>query len=142
MLQVDGGVHEIDVFLVQLLPQQLHAFAEALEVNDLPFPQELDGVVDIGVIGQTQNVVVCLPGLLLSGHVLRQVGNGIAAALHAGGAPGRAGGGGGIDGGGVVHKIGGEALGLNLLLREVAGQLVDDGADHLQVAQLLGADVG
>ena len=64
-LQVDGGVHGVDVALVQLPAQQLDGFAEALEVDDLPLPEELDDVVHVGIIGKPQNVVVGDPGLLL-----------------------------------------------------------------------------
>ena len=49
-------------------------------MDDFPFPQEPDGVVDVRVVAEPQNVVVGGPGLLLGGHVLRQVRHGIA--LH------------------------------------------------------------
>ena len=39
--------------------------AEALEMDDLPLPQETDGVVHIRVVGQPQNVVIGEAGLLL-----------------------------------------------------------------------------
>ena len=58
------------------------------------------------------------------------------------GGPGVAGGELGKDPGGVVHEVGLKAGVLDLLLRQVSGQLVDDGPHHLQVPQLLGADVG
>ena len=70
-------------------------------------------------------------------QVLCQIGDGIAADLDAGCGPGRTGGCGGVDAGGVVDKIGVEAGGFDLILRQVPGQLVDDGADHLQVPQFL-----
>ena len=49
---------------------------------------------------------------------------------------------GGVDTGGVVDKVGHKSALLNLAVGELAGELVDDGADHLQVSQLFGADVG
>ena len=64
-LQIDGGIHAVDVSLVELPAQQLDGLAEALEVDDLPLPEELDDVVHIGIIGKPQNVVVGDPGLLL-----------------------------------------------------------------------------
>ena len=51
LLQIDGGVHAVDVALVQLPAQQLEGLPEPLEVDDLPLPEELDHVVHIGIIG-------------------------------------------------------------------------------------------
>lgn len=48
----------------------------------------------------------------------------------------------GIDPCGVVHKIGGKGrITLNLLIRQISGQLVYDGCHHFQMPQLLCADV-
>ena len=71
--------------------------------------------------------------------VLRQISDGIAGGLDGAGGPGEAGGGGGIHPGGVIHKIRLVSRLFDLLRRHVPGQLVDDGADDLQVSQLLGA---
>ena len=111
-------------------------------MDDLPGPEELDDVVDVRIVGEAQDVVVGDTGLLLGGQILRQVGDQVALHRHAGGAVREAGGGGGVHAGGPVHKIRVKARGPDLLLGEVPGQLVDDGADHLQMAQLLSADVG
>ena len=78
----------------------------------------------------------------IGGHIFRKVGDHVPGGLHAVGAPGEAGGGGGIDPGGVVHEVGGEGSAFDLVGGEVPGELVDDGRHHLHVAQLLGADVG
>ena len=42
----------------------------------------------------------------------------------------------------MVDKIGLESSLLDLFLREISRELVDDRADHLQMPQLLGADIG
>ena len=55
----------IHILLVQFFPQQLHGFAEPLEVNDLPFPEEFDHIVHIRIIGQTQDIIVGHPCFLL-----------------------------------------------------------------------------
>ena len=65
ILQVDGRVHEIHILMIQLFPQQLHGLTEALEVDNLPLPQEFDHIVNIRVIRQPQNVIIRGPGLLL-----------------------------------------------------------------------------
>lgn len=137
-LLVKSGVHIVDVLLVHLVLRQPQALTETLEVDDLSGPQEADGVVHIRVVGQAQDVVIGKAGFLLRRQVLRQVGDDIAGDLHGGGGPGIAGGKLGIHAGGVVHEIGVEAGGADLVLRQVPGQLMDDGAHHLQVAQFLG----
>ena len=40
-------------------------FAEALEVDDFPGPKEFDGVADVRVIGEAENVVIGYTGFLL-----------------------------------------------------------------------------
>lgn len=57
-LLIEGRIDKIDVFLIHLLLSQAHRLAKALEVDDLPFTEEADDVVDIGVIGKTQDIVV------------------------------------------------------------------------------------
>ena len=64
-LQIDGGVHAVDISLIQLPAQQVDGLAKPLEMDDLPFPEELDDIVDIGIIAQPQDVVIGDPGLLL-----------------------------------------------------------------------------
>lgn len=61
---IKGRVHKVHVLLIELFPEKLHRLAEALEVNHLTLPQELDYIVDIRVIRQTQNVVIGDPCFL------------------------------------------------------------------------------
>ena len=44
---------------------QFEGFAEPLEVDDLPLPQEADHVVHIRVITETQDIVIGEAGFLL-----------------------------------------------------------------------------
>ena len=59
----------MDVFYVSssfhLVPSCTLRFSEALEVHDLPGPEELDGVADVRIVGKAENVVVGNAGLLL-----------------------------------------------------------------------------
>lgn len=64
-LHIDGRIHKIYVFLVQLFPQQLNRFAKPLEMDDLALPQEFDDVIYIRIIRQPQNVVIGHSGFLL-----------------------------------------------------------------------------
>lgn len=100
-------------------------------MDDLPFPQKTDDVVHIRVIGQAEDVVVGKAGFLLRRQVLSEIGDDIPSDLHGGGGPGIAGGELRIDTGGMVHEIGVESGGPDLIFSEVAGELVDQGAYHL-----------
>ena len=40
-------------------------FSEPLEMDDLPFPQEPDGIADFGIFDHAENVVVGYTGFLL-----------------------------------------------------------------------------
>ena len=62
---IDGGIHEIDVLLVELFAQQLNSLAEALEMYDLALAQEADHVVHVRIVAQPQDVVIRYTRLLL-----------------------------------------------------------------------------
>ena len=68
-------------------------------------------------------------------QVLCQVRNQVALTGHAGGAVGETGRCRRIDAGSAVHEVRVETGFFNLLVSQVAGQLVDNGSYHLQVAQ-------
>ena len=78
----------------------------------------------------------------ISGKILSEVRDGVAGDLHGGGGPGIAGGELREHAGSVIHKIGVETGGLDLLLGQVSSQLVNQRADHLQMPQFLCADRG
>lgn len=110
-------------------------------MDDLPLPQEADGRDDIGVINQAQDVIVGGAGFLLGGHILTQVGDGIAGGLKRCRRKGRTAGGLRPDAGGVIDKIGRKAGALDLLDGKIPGELVDNGTDHLQMCQFLGTRI-
>lgn len=64
MLFVKCGIHIIDVFLIHFVFCETQTLAESLEVNDFPRPQELDGIIDIRVVGETEDIVIGDAGLL------------------------------------------------------------------------------
>lgn len=67
-------------------------FTEPLEVDDFPFPQELDGVPYVRVVRQAEDVVIGNAGLLLSRQILGQVADGVPLGLEGSGAEGEPGG--------------------------------------------------
>lgn len=117
-------------------------FAESLEVYDLPRAEEPDDIIYVRVVTETEDIVIGDAGLLLCCQILCQVSDGIAGGLHCGGAPGGAGCGNGVHAGSVVHKVGIKTGSFDLLVAEVPGQLMDNGAHHLQMPQLLRAYKG
>ena len=114
-------------------------FAEPLEVDNLPFPQELDGVPHIRVVGETENVVVGHSGLLFCAQVLVQICNGVPCDGKGVGIEGGSGGCRGIHSSGVIHKVVVKSGGFDLFWRHIAGELIHNGAHHFQMPQFLGA---
>lgn len=64
LLFVECRVGEVHVFLVHFLLGQLDGFAEALEMDNLPFPEEANDVIYVRVVGQAKDVVIGEAGLL------------------------------------------------------------------------------
>ena len=62
---IKSRVHKVHILLVLLFPQQLHRLAEPLEMDDFPFPEEADHVVDVGIIAEAEDVVIGYTSFLL-----------------------------------------------------------------------------
>lgn len=137
-LPPEGGIEGVEIAGVEVILNHAEGFAKPLIMDDLPFPEEADGGDDVGVIHQPEDIIVGGAGLLLGGHVLGEVGDGVAGGLEGGGGKGHSACGLRPDAGGVIHKVDVKAGFFDLLDGEVAGELVDDGADHLQMRQLIG----
>ena len=69
--QIQCRVHIVDILLVEPLPQLLQRLTEALEVDDLPLPEEFDDIIDIRVIREPQDIIIRHPGLLLCCNHIR-----------------------------------------------------------------------
>ena len=108
-------------------------------MHNLPLPQEPDGIVDIGIVTEPQDIVVGNAGLLLRCQILCQIRDHLTGDLHGSGAPRRAGGGDRINAGSMIHKVSVKPGGSDLIFTEVSGELMDDGSNHLQVPQLFGS---
>ena len=142
-IAVKGRIVKIDIFLIHLFFAQPQTLTEALEMDNLPLSEESDDIVDIGIIGQAQNVVIGLAGLLFGGKILGQIGDHITGGLDRGGTPWETGSGSGVDACGMIHKVGGKAgVFLNLFVGQIAGQLMDNGGHHFQMAQFFSAESG
>ena len=64
-LLIEGRVGEVDVFLIHALLGQSDGLAKALEVDNLPFTQKTDHIIDVRIIRQTEDIVIGKAGLLL-----------------------------------------------------------------------------
>ncbi len=106
-------------------------------MNDLPLTEETDRVADLGILYQAEDVVVSRSGLLFCGEVFNEIGDGITLTLEFAGVEGNATGSLGPKCQRVVNVIFVETGRSDFLGRETAGELVDDGADHLKVGEFL-----
>ena len=77
-LFVKLGVEGVEVFAVELVGEDAKVLAEALIVYNLALTQEADSVLDVGVITEAQDVVVCRPSFLFRRQILVEVGYGVA----------------------------------------------------------------
>ena len=69
ILLVKRRIYCVEIFIVHLVCSKAEAFAEALEMHDFTFTQELDNVTHIGVINKTENVVVCCASSTYNKHL-------------------------------------------------------------------------
>lgn len=67
---VKAGIEGIEVPAVQTVLEAAQGFTESLEMNDLPFPEEADGIAHVRFLHQTQDVVVGGAGFLLWGDLV------------------------------------------------------------------------
>jgi len=67
---VKAGVPAVEVLFVCFVLCNSKCFAKALIVYDLTLTKEADSIADIGIIDQTENVIVRHPCFLLSCYVI------------------------------------------------------------------------
>ncbi len=127
----------VEIAGVQLVLCQTHGFAEALEMNDLPLTQIADGILDIGVIGKAQDVVIGGSCLLFGGHILSKIGKGIGLGLEIACRERHTGCGCGINGCTVIDEILIESARLDLFGRQILRQLINNGGNNFEVSKLL-----
>ena len=69
-LHVHGRVHKVDILGIQLLTEQLHRLTEALEVDHLALPEELNNIVYIRIVAESENVVIGDAGFLFCCYLI------------------------------------------------------------------------
>ena len=110
-------------------------------MDDFPFSQEPDRVADVRILYNAKDIVVRGPRLLLRRQIFEKIRERISLGLKLAGVEGNAARRLGPDPRGMIDLIRPKALLYQLLRGKIAGQLVDNGGDHLQMRQLLGADI-
>lgn len=65
MLHIKLRIERVEVTGVEVLLGDAEGFAKPLEVYDLPRAQEPDGIADIRIFDEPQDIVVCCSGFLL-----------------------------------------------------------------------------
>lgn len=64
-MSVKGGVESVKILGVQIILCDAQSLAKSLVMHDLTLTKELDGIANIGIIYEAQNVVVGYSCLLL-----------------------------------------------------------------------------
>ena len=136
---IKARVKCIEILAVETIGEDAQTLAEALVVGDLTLSQEFERLEHVGIVDQTNEVVVGRTRFLLGSEVFVQIGDGVALGLehrciirltrcrH------------GIDTGGVIDEIRSNTAALNLFLGHIFRQLIDDGGHHFQVGKFLRA---
>ena len=70
-LTIDRRIHIIDILFVEAFTKSLYRFAKALEVYNLTSTQEFDYIVDIRIIGKSEDIVISRSCFLLRRRVDR-----------------------------------------------------------------------
>lgn len=70
-LHIKSGIHAVYIFLVQFFPKKRDGLPETLEVNNFPFPEELDDIVYIRIVAETKNIIIGNPRFLLCCNHIR-----------------------------------------------------------------------
>lgn len=131
---IEGRVEGVEVPAVQMILHDSKSFTESLEMHDLSGAEKFDGIVDVRVVfDKAENVVVSDPGFLFCSEVFHQVCDRVAGGLESSRGERHAAGGLRPEAGGVIHIVIGEALLFNLFHGKITGELMNDGADHLNV---------
>lgn len=138
---INTRIKGIEILFVHLIRSYSESLTEALIVYYLSCPEELNDITHIGIVHETQDVIVGGSRLLLCRHILVKVSYYVALGLDVCRREGHARRRGRVNARGMVHEIGIEAIFLYILGAEISRKLINDGADHLEMAQLLHTDV-
>ena len=64
-IAIKRGIACVEILAVQMVLGDTESVAEALVMDDLPLAEEFDGLADVGIVTEAEDVVVGHAGLLL-----------------------------------------------------------------------------
>lgn len=134
---IECRIKGVKVFRVQVILRDPQRLAETLEVDDLAFPQELDRIAYVGIVGKPQDIVICRAGFLFSGKILNEVCYRVSFGLEICCCERRSRRCYRIDSRSMVDKIGVKAACLYLFHCKVSGELIKDRGYHFEVRQFI-----
>ena len=76
-MPVELRIERIEVFRIQMVRNNPQPFAEPLIMHDFALTEEFDGIPDIGIVAEAQDIVVRGPRFLFCCHVFVNIGNGV-----------------------------------------------------------------
>ena len=132
---VKGWVGEIYVFLIHFIFRKPDRFAETLKMNDFPFTEKSNNIVHVGIVTQPEDIIIGHSGLLLCGKIFGKIRDHIAFDTDGRRIPGCTGSKLGKYPCGVIHEVRGKIRHSYIVFLDVAGQLMNDRADNLQVGE-------
>ena len=109
--------------------------AKSLKMRDLPLAQEFDGVADVGVVYETENIIIGYARLLLGGEVFVQIGKYIALDADIGCREGCSCGRLRINACGVINEIGIKSRSFDFFGIQISGELIENCRNHFQVGK-------
>lgn len=109
-------------------------------MDDFPGTEEADRFRHIRIPDGSENVVISGPGFLLCCHIFRQIRDDITFGLEFTGVKRNTACGLWPERCGVVDIVGAKAGAFDFLHGQILGELIDDGADHLEVRKLIGIE--
>ena len=134
---VKARVKGVEILAVEPVGQQPQVLAEPLIMHDLARSEEADRVDHVGVVAETQDIVIRRPRLLFGGKTLVKVGDRVALGSNRERVERHSRRRYGIDARRVIDKVGVKAGFLDILLAEIPRELIYDRADHFEVVQFL-----
>ena len=108
-------------------------------VHYFTLTEEANGVLDVGIVDESEDVVVGYAGLLLSRQVFVEVGDGVALDADIFHIEGNARGGNGVHANRVVNEIVGKGGVFDFVLGKICGKLMNYGGDHFHMSDFFGA---
>lgn len=136
---IKRGVECVEILAVEFILNDSHGVAEALEMHDLAFAEEAQGIGDVGVVGEAYEVVVGHARLLLRRLRLGKIGKNVALDAYVFHIEGHTRCRYRVKSRRVVNVVGLEHRALDILDRNIPRKLVNDRRDHFKVGKFFRA---